>query len=518
VGIADVREVARALEGRDLIVRDLSAMAGSDHDLLVVGGGIYGVAVLLEAARRGLKAALVEQNDFGSGTSSNSLRILHGGLRYLQSADLMRMAQSVSERRRWARCFPELVRPLNCAMPLYADGLKRASVLRVALAMNDLLTASRNTRVRRALHIPRGRIADTAEVGQICPLIRASGLEGAAVWTDYRALSSERLLIEMLRWAVELGARAANYTAALELMSAAGRVIGVRARDVETSREHEIRASVVMNCTGPGSRLLSAGWASEAVELFRPSLAFNVLIDRELPTRHALGVASPQRGAPVLFLVPQGGGVLAGTWHVPRTDRTTTTVATEQEVQQFVDSVSAALPAWGVSIKHVRRVFPGLLPVTHSGTVNLSGREVLVDHGNRGGPVGLVSLSGVKFTTARATAERAMPLVLRLLRRKSSRIEQDGPRTVASGTALLTDVSQLTSGDARTSAEGLRQCVREESVRCLDDLLLRRTNWATTTADLDDLGSRISTMIGDLPGHAHAISVAANAPRYGEIG
>ncbi|HWW19818.1 MAG TPA: FAD-dependent oxidoreductase [Steroidobacteraceae bacterium] len=493
-------------------------MARSDHDLLVVGGGVYGVALLLEAARRGLKAALVERNDFGSGTSSNSLRILHGGFRYLQSVDLVRMAQSVNERRRWARCFPELVRPLTCVMPLYADGLKRASVVRVALVMNDLLSASRNAGVLPALHIPRGRIADVVEVGRICPLIRTAGLEGAALWTDYRALSSERLLIEMLRWAVQMGAQAANYTAAVELMTDGGRVIGVRARDAEANREHEIRASVVVNCTGPESRLLSARWDREVVDLFRPSLAFNVLIDRELPSRHALGVAAPQAGAPVLFLVPCGGGVLAGTWHLPRPDQTTAAAPSEQELQQFIDSVSAALPTWGVSIKHVRRVFAGLLPVTNSDTVNLSGREELVDHGSRGGPVGLVSLSGVKFTTARATAQRAMKLILRLLRRTAPQPEEDVPRTVAPGTTLLTDASRLKGEGAGSSAEWLRRCVREESVRCLDDLLLRRTNWVTTTADMAELAGQVSAMIGDLPGHAHTATGAADSRRYGEIG
>ena len=111
----------------------------------------------VDAAGRGLSVVLCEQNDLGSATSSASTKLIHGGLRYLQSLDLARFRESVAERRWWLSTFPDLVRPLSCLMPLYGNGLRRPSVLRAALAMNDLLSARRNVGVEPGCALPRGR-------------------------------------------------------------------------------------------------------------------------------------------------------------------------------------------------------------------------------------------------------------------------------------------------------------------------------------------------------------------------
>src|SRR5688500_16787116 len=122
---AGLRAVAGALERRLVIVRDVAATSRREFDLVIIGGGIHGVALLHEAARRGVAACLCEARDFGGATSWNSLRILHGGLRYLQTLDLVRFFDSVAARRRLALMFPRLVRPLTCLMPLYGNSLRR---------------------------------------------------------------------------------------------------------------------------------------------------------------------------------------------------------------------------------------------------------------------------------------------------------------------------------------------------------------------------------------------------------
>jgi glycerol-3-phosphate dehydrogenase len=124
-----------------IITRDPVGAVRGRYDLIVVGGGIYGVMILLEASRRRLNALLVERDDFGGQTSFNSLRIIHGGLRYLQTLDLHRFRESVSERQWFLRTFPDLIRPLPCLMPLHGDGLRRPPVLRAALAANDFLSS-----------------------------------------------------------------------------------------------------------------------------------------------------------------------------------------------------------------------------------------------------------------------------------------------------------------------------------------------------------------------------------------
>ena len=193
------------------IERQPENVATGRYDLIVIGGGIYGVALNLEAARRGYRSLLLERDDYGGATSWASLRIVHGGLRYLQSFDLPRFFESVRERRWLLRHFPDLVRPLPCLMPLYDRGLRRPAVLRLALALNDLLSTQRNHGLRSAVRLPRGRIVDPRETAALFPKVDRSGLTGAALWHDAVMLSSERLIMEMLHWACACGSRALNY-------------------------------------------------------------------------------------------------------------------------------------------------------------------------------------------------------------------------------------------------------------------------------------------------------------------
>ena len=151
--------------------RDPSSAAREKYDLIIVGGGIHGAMLALEASGRGLAVLLVEKDDFGGATSFNSLRIVHGGLRYLQSLDVARFRESVAERRWFLANFPDLVKPLGCLMPLYNRGLKRKFVLRMAFAVNDILSRDRNSGVPPSHHLPTGRILGVEETVRIFPNI-----------------------------------------------------------------------------------------------------------------------------------------------------------------------------------------------------------------------------------------------------------------------------------------------------------------------------------------------------------
>jgi glycerol-3-phosphate dehydrogenase len=181
--------------------RDPEQARSRPHDLIVIGAGIYGVAMTLEAARRGLRVVLVERDDFGGATTWNSLRILHGGLRYLQTLDLPRFFESVAERRWFCRHFPNLVKPLPCLMPLYGRGMKRPSVLRIALKMNDAFAFRRNAGVEATCHLPSGRMLSASEVRDRYPEVPRDGLKAGALWYDVVMPTPQRILIEMLHWA-----------------------------------------------------------------------------------------------------------------------------------------------------------------------------------------------------------------------------------------------------------------------------------------------------------------------------
>ena len=273
-----------------MIARDPEGASRDRYDLIIIGGGIHGAMLLLEAGQRGLRSLLVERGDFGGETSFQSLRIVHGGLRYLQALDLPRFFESVRERRWFLRTFPELVTPLPCLMPLYGEGLHRRGVLGAALCANDLLSLHRNRGVGLDRRLPAGRLISAAEVRSRFPDVDGSGLQGAALWYDAHMPDSQRLLMETLRWACALGGRALNYVEAQELCAAGRGVSGISAIDTETGLDHRYHASVVVNATGPWGRGLAARFDRDAPELFRPSLAWNVWFARPAPSDCALAL------------------------------------------------------------------------------------------------------------------------------------------------------------------------------------------------------------------------------------
>ena len=468
-----------------MIVRDPRRAADEEFDLVVVGGGIYGASLLREAARRGVSACLCEARDFGGVTSQNSLRILHGGLRYLQTLDMRRFFQSVAARRSAALRFPRLVRKLPCLMPLYGPGLKRPAVMRAALAMNDLLSFRRNAGVASHLRLDRGETLSAAEMQEAFPQVRTAGLLGGARWTDYFMVSSERVLVEQLRDACRHGSVALNYTRVDGLLVEAGAVRGVRVSDAATGSQYTVRARKVVNCAGPLVRSLTRGEKGDSESLFHASLAFNVLLEATLPTTSAVAVTVPEPGATTLFLVPQQRTVLAGTMHLPRPAGTVDAVPTRAELEDYLRQLRAAIPGFDVRLEHVRRVLSGLLPARAANSAELVKREVIADHGAAGGPRGFYTVSGVKYTTSGDVAARVMAV----LGWEADADESELP--TADATALLTDAGRLWSEDEASVREALRAVVSEESVQSLDDLIFRRSNWATTEPNIDAVRARL---------------------------
>ena len=456
--------------------RDPSAAAAVTYDLIVIGGGAYGVMLALEAARRRMRPLLLERADFGGGTTWNHLRIVHGGLRYLQSLDLERFRESVEERRWFLRHFPDLVEPLECMMPLYGEGLRRMPVLRAALRLNDMLSRRRDHGVRADRVLPGSRVIGRDETVRRFRSVDPHRLRGAAVWYDAVMPSPHRVIMESLRWAESYGARTLNYVEAGRLATADGRVRGVLAVDRETGDRYEYRAPVVVNCAGPLSGEVAARLDREVPQLFRPSLAFNLLLDREPLSEAALAVAPRRAGARTYFMYPWRGRVLAGTYHAPWFGGARAVEPTADQVGDFLSDLSFAVPGWDLRRGDVLHTFSGLLPAAVEGTDRLAVREVLHDHGAAGGPVGLYSMSGVKFTTARAVAEKTLRTVFPRLS-TDPYAHAGTERPLASHVPEWPEFDDLRHRDPEAAVALLRRVVDEESVVHGEDLLLRRTDW-----------------------------------------
>jgi len=388
--------------------RNLARAAGERYDIAIVGGGILGSMVLLESALRGQRAVLIERGEFGAATSANSLRILHGGLRYLQSLDLPRFFESVRERRWFLQTFPDLTEPLACVMPLYGRGMKRAAVLRLALAINDTLSSQRNRGVRADRCLPPSRLCTAAEVREACAFIEAAGLTDGALWYDARLLDSGAIVREVLRRATSAGAVALDHVEADGLVAAGGRVAGVHVLDRGTNERFTLEAARVVNAAGP--------WAPQVLDRFDDrvphdlhfAVAWNLLVDRKMRGSCAVALTAPHGGAQTFFVYPSRDGLLIGTGHGPWGGDLERIGPDEQTLAQFLSAVNAAAPALELTRGDVRHVFAGLLPTTAPGSSSLTQRPTIIDHGARGGYRGLYTVVGIKFTTSHDTASKLL--------------------------------------------------------------------------------------------------------------
>ena len=408
--------------------RDLRRLADTAYDVLVVGGGIHGACVAWDAALRGLSVALVERGDFGHATSSNSLKIVHGGLRYLQDADLGLVREMIRERTAFMRIAPHLVHPLPCVMPTYRRLARSRLAMRIALAVNDLVGADRNRLEDPLKRLPAGRIVSREECLRLLPGMADRGLTGGALWYDAQMYNSERLTLSFVLSAEGLGATVANYLEAVDILRTGSRVVGVRARDVLGDQSLDIRAKVVVNATGP--------WVDRVLDLVgggrrngggRLSVAMN-LVTRQIVPEYAAGVPAVDgsggvvggtgRGSRLLFIAPWRDRSLIGTLHAPHDGKPEDCRVSAEDVQRFLDEVNAAYPGAGLRLEDVSLVHSGLLPTVDGGPTDglkLVRRSQIRDHRRVDGIDGLISVVGVKYTSARSAAQRVVDLVFRQL-------------------------------------------------------------------------------------------------------
>jgi glycerol-3-phosphate dehydrogenase len=393
-----------------VMTRDLDQLTARTFDVLVVGGGIYGLTIAYDAAQRGLAVALVERDDFGSGSTFNHLRTIHGGLRYLQSLDIRRARESVRERRTVARIAPHAVQPVPFALPLYRSLTRGKLALRAGLLLDSVVASGRNRGVPAAHRLPHGRVVGRAAAAQRFPGLRRQGLTGAAVFYDYVMTESDRYTFSYALAAVEHGAAIANHVEAVAPLTDGRRVIGVSARDTLSPRTLDIAAALTINATGARvDRLLKPLGLSTGIQMLK---AMNLVTRRDAGDE-ALGGRSS--GGRYLFLVPWREHALFGTWESDAVCDADAAIA-ERDVAGFVAELNQAFPALDLTIADITLVHHGVVPAAvRGGAVSLEGHEQIRDHAIQG-VEGLLSVAGTKFTTARAVAERVTNAVLQKLK------------------------------------------------------------------------------------------------------
>jgi glycerol-3-phosphate dehydrogenase len=412
--------------------RDLVGLARQKYDLIVVGAGIYGISVARDAALRGLSVALLDQGDFGHATSSNHHKIIHGGLRYLQHGDLKRMRESIRERSILFRIAPHLVHPLPFVLPTYKDRPQDKLLLSMAVKLNDLISLDRNRYLERDRRIPNGRVLSRAECLGFCPGLDQPALTGGVLFYDGQVRSPERLNLSLLLSAAHAGAHAANYVQAVAFSHERDGSVSITARDVLSGDCFALRAPVVVNCAGPW---LDRFLGSSALQRRIKFLKALVLVTRPLVESVAVGVPSRfayedrdavvKKGFRYLFVTPWQNSSLIGTFQTPYNGASESTAVSEQEITDSIREVNEAFPAASLTRQDVRSVLSGLVPMAEhgdgAGDVQLEKHYRIWDHGLESGPQGLISVMGVKYTTARGVAERAVDLIFKKLGRQPVR-------------------------------------------------------------------------------------------------
>jgi glycerol-3-phosphate dehydrogenase len=412
--------------------REIAALGQQEYDLLIVGGGAFGACAAWDAALRGLSVALVDRGDFSAATSANHFKMVHGGIRYLQHADLPRLRESSQERRALLRTAPHLVRPLPIVIPTYGHGRQGKTFLAAGLYLYDLLTCDRNRGLQDpARRIPRGRLLSRQECLALFPEIEPRGLTGAALFADGQMVHPPRLALAYIQAAVQAGAQAVNYLEVSHFLRRGDRVYGVSGYDVLNGNAVEIRAKVTLNAAGPWApRLLAEGLGLP----WHPPLTFSrdacFVVPRRLVGEYALAVQGSTKDPDTLlsrphrhlFLVPWRHATLVGVWHVVHTGAPDAFTVTEADLQGFLDEINAAYPALALTLQDISRWHAGLVLFGENrpGATDLryGKRSILVDHALTHQVQGLISLIGVRATTSRGMAARAVDLACRHLGRK----------------------------------------------------------------------------------------------------
>lgn len=404
--------------------RNLHQLAETHYDVLVIGGGIYGAWIAQDAALRGFQVALVEKEDFGHATSFNSLKIIHGGFRYLQHLDIKRMRESIAERSVLLRIAPHLIHPLPFLMPTYGYGLQSQKVMQVALTLNDLIGFDRNRGIARSQRLRKGYTISKEECLKHVPGLPEQGLTGGAVWHDGQLSSSERLVVAVLRGATQAGAQIANYVKVTGLCRQGNCITGVHVVDQISGDFFDIRGRIVVNAAGPWAPDIHKGHHQSSGP-FHLSKAMNLVVKRPLVSHFAVGVSTRHafhdphakfhKGHRLFFMVPARHHTVIGTTHTSFDDHVDRFHIGEQEVEEFIHDMNRAYPPANLEKNDIAFVYAGLLPMNPMKglrqEVSLLKQSQIVDLERETGLQGLLTIIGVKLTEARSVAEKAVDLI-----------------------------------------------------------------------------------------------------------
>jgi len=405
-----------------------SVLAGQEFDLLVIGAGIYGATLACAAARAGLKVALVEKGDYGEGASANSLKILHGGLRYLQQMDVVRMKESIEARRYGLMALPYLAHPATFLAPA-GSGLKRSRLaFGIAARLNDYISRDRNKGVPPTHQLMATSVLEPGQMREMLPGAEIPG-RGGLMWSDGFVENTERFTLAFIMSAREAGAVTANYVRAVRIVQSGDTISGAEVRDEDSGEEFRIRARMTVNTAGcwikdvmPGSAMDRAGIAFVR--------AYNIVVRKKWFGPYGVGLDSKSGSGTRrnFFFAPWREGTMIGTVYKPFDQSVDACRLTAEEIRDFVREVNQLYPAAGLGMEDVTFAHVGILPGKKNRRGETipepSGTTLIHDLKKTDGLNGFLAIQGVKYTTAEHWARHLLSIVMERLGRRYPAIDE----------------------------------------------------------------------------------------------
>jgi glycerol-3-phosphate dehydrogenase len=380
----------------------LAQLKDQHFDLVVIGGGITGAGIALDAATRGLRVALVEKQDFASGTSSKSTKLIHGGLRYLKQLELKVVKEVGQERAIVHRLAPHLVKPEKMLLPIYKGGTFGKKGTSLGLWLYDFLADVKGTDKRQMLAKEKAL--------QLEPLLHTQGLLGGGFYAEYRT-DDARLTIEVIKTAMRFGAICLNYVQLTDFMEENGKLKGAICLDVESGKSFQFTATTFVNAAGPWvDGLREKDKSLNNKRLFLSKGTHIVVPWERLPLKHS--VYFDVAGGRMIFAIPRQRATYIGTTDTPFKGDIDQVFAEKTEIEYLLNAVNVMFPSAQLTIGHVESTWAGLRPLIYeegksAGEMSRKD-EIFISKS------GLISVAGGKLTGYRKMAQKLVDLVLKM--------------------------------------------------------------------------------------------------------
>lgn len=374
---------------------NLEFMQKDFFDLIIIGGGINGAGIARDAAMRGLKVALVEANDFASGTSSKSSKLIHGGIRYLENLEFKLVFEALSERRVLFEIAPNMVHPLRFLLPIYKSSRYRMWQMGIGMMLYDTLSLFEAPELHEKLSV--------SDIEDEFPSLNTNNLEGAYAYDD-AYMDDDRLVFATLRSAHDFGARIANYCKVIEINSRGSR----KSIKVKTSdKEFDIFGRSIISCAGPWTDEMSQDLIPGWKKVLRPTKGVHITLSRErFPLKHAVVMGAEQR---IVFAIPRHDMVIIGTTDTDFKEKIDNLSVSGNDINYLIEVTNEYFPAQKITEKDIIGSYVGLRPLVQdsASSEGKTSREhsIWTDKG-------MTFVAGGKYTTYRLIAEDAVEHIL----------------------------------------------------------------------------------------------------------